>query len=157
MLFNQLQCAVQCPPDTTQYDDIQPDQNDVDFRQSWEFTHMAEAAFKYNLTVAQPSVGPDCNAYVSTSIDRGCVNVSEQRFAQRAACTSEMYHQRSKTARSYSHGSFGAPILHDSCSSLALLLCQISPHCRSRPTHLAALCRTKRAATTATSPSAPSA
>ena len=50
---------------------------DIDFTVDWEFAHLAENAYKYNLTVAQPETAPACNSYVGTSIERACINVSD--------------------------------------------------------------------------------
>ena len=81
--------SVTCPTGFTTYEG---DFGDVDFTERWEFAHLAENAFKYNLS--QTDVGRDlvtCNSYLDTTITRGCVNPNTRRYFGYASVRAECY------------------------------------------------------------------
>jgi hypothetical protein len=67
------------------------DDKDKDFTEEWEFTHLAEAALKYNLSSAPAGGGakPGCNAYVSTKMVAACINRATQQYQGWAVTTAE--------------------------------------------------------------------
>ena len=79
--------ADECPNGFDSYK--KSEDQDIDFTPVWEWAHMAEAAWKYDLTVNDPSTGPECNAYVSTTIDQACINKETQEYEGYATIKSQ--------------------------------------------------------------------
>lgn len=55
-----------------------PADPEANFTPRWEFTHLAENAFKYHVTQGEgqvPEGAPACNAFVSTTANVACYNV----------------------------------------------------------------------------------
>ena len=65
-----------------------PADPEANFTPRWEFTHLAENAFKYRLTPGEggvPEGAPACNAFVSTTAKVACYNVRRRRGHSAAA------------------------------------------------------------------------
>lgn len=60
----------QCP---TNYTTHERDYGDINFTPEWEFAHLAENAFKYNLSVLYPNL-VNYSSYLSTTLKRACIN-----------------------------------------------------------------------------------
>jgi hypothetical protein len=73
---------------------------DLDFTLPWQLTHAAENAFKWNLTVADPSLEPSCDSYLGTTMDHGCFDKSTRVLSGYATLAAECVEGGSTTKRS---------------------------------------------------------
>ena len=72
---------------------------DIDFTKDWEFAHVAENAFKYNLSLTPAGKLVSCNSYLGTAIDIACINSATREYLGYATLTAECVNDDSQVKK----------------------------------------------------------